>query len=357
MKHLLLLFISLLICQTAAPQKKSLKFYLEQHQGKKIDTIFRIGTSDSIKAGLPATLVFGRFKGPTFTIVSGARASEQSAVQSLLKLRREINPEKLAGSLIIIPIMNLDSFFSSCPNNGLNTDLNLDQYFPETQKSIVNGLAADFITTQIFDATDIFLDIRSAGSNEDLISYAGYYHNSELPQQALLCSRLCEISGLGTIVSRPYLQPSGQPSKQIFRQAVRLGIPALSITAAKRAAGAKSEIGPATNAVYNMLALLKMYQHKLTPQAALPKRFFNDQLLVASPAEGLFYSSAKAGSSIIKGEEIGYITDVFGRNVKIITAPADGTILKKRTGLAASTSAPLFWIGCSKSSSEKKHEK
>ncbi|MHC0444667.1 succinylglutamate desuccinylase [Flavobacterium sp. 3-218] len=345
MKHLLFYLLSFFICQTAESQKKTLKMILEQKQSAITDTIFRLTAADSSLAYIPATLISGRHKGPTFTISAGIYGMGYSAIASLLQLRREIDPEKLSGSLIIIPIMNLESFYNRTPFVSPGDQLNLNLAFPGRPAGTITEVTADFITTGIFDATDIFLEMHGGGVNENLIAHACYYDNKEFQNQTLLAARLSEISGLSTVVSQPYTQASGQPARQAFKQAVRLGIPALSIAIGKLGSNEKTDILSAKNAVYRMMHELKMYENKKVAAASPVKHRYTKQVSVSSPGRGLFHSSFKAGGIVTKDEEIGYITDVFGRNVRIITAPLSGTILKKNMGLAVDDGEILFYIG------------
>jgi len=345
MKNLLFFLFSILLVQTAQSQKNSLKKILAQLQPGVKDTIFHLSTLDSITADLPATLIKGSQSGPTFTITAGIHGMEYPSIASLLQLRREINPQKLKGNLIIIPIMNLQSFYQRTPFVNPSDNLNLNRVFPGSRTGSITEVIADFITTQVFDATDVFLDLHGGDVNEDLIPFICYYDNKEFKEQTRLVSRLSENSGFSTIVSYPYAIAEGQPAMYAFKQAVRLGIPALSIEIGKLGSCEKSDVSFTKNAVYRMLKELQMYESKKVIPGAPAKNKYNRQAYVPGPGQGLFYSSFKAGSRVIKEEEIGYITDVFGRNVKIITAPQSGTILYKAGRLPVNEGETLFCIG------------
>ena len=55
------------------------------------------------------------------------------------------------------------------------------------------------------------------------------------------------------------------------------------------------------------------------------------QIYIDPPAKGIFYSKFKAGSKVVKGEIIGYITDEFGETIKKIVSPKTGIILYMKT--------------------------
>jgi predicted deacylase len=353
MKNLILFLLSFLSFQIAQSQKNSVKNILSQQQSRVIDTIFRLKTLDNGMENLPVTLISGRQSGPTFTIAAGIHGMDYTTITSLLQLRREINPKMLKGNIIIIPIVNMQSFYKRTPLLYPIDNLNLNHTFPGNPTSAVNEAIADFITSRVFDATDVFLDMHGGDVNEDLIPFISYYDNTEFKQQTQLSARLSEISGFNTIVTYPHLQPYGQRAMFAFKQAVRLGIPALSIEIGKLGNCENSDVSFTKNAVYRMLAELKIYENKKVKATAPLKIKYNRQVYISSPCQGLFHSSFKAGSKVIKDEEIAYITDTFGRNVKIITAPRTGRILYKAGRLAVNEDDPLFCIGYTKKSMEK----
>lgn len=347
MKYILLLFLSFIASSSAQSQKKTLRTVIDEKEPKIIDTVFCLNTADSAKISIPLTIISGKEKGPTLTIASGIRGTECSSILSLLHLRREINPEKLRGNLIIIPLMSLNGYFDLPLPANLSNAPALDLAFPGNPMGTAEEAIADFITTKIFDSTDVFLDLREGNPNEDLIPYACYYENNEFTDQTRLASRLCEISGLGTVIGRPYIQSPGQPARHAFKQAVRLGIPALSITIGKLASCEKSSLLVSKRAIYQMMAELKMYENRQAPHYLIKNRC-KGQANIYGPGRGFFYSSFIAGAKVAKDEEIGYITDIFGGNVKIIAAPVSGIILKKRSSLTVNKGEALFCIGYGK---------
>lgn len=341
MKHLIFLLF-LLTIQLLQSQNKTLKEKLSHPTAKATDTIFRLHSGNSI-AELPATLISGGQEGPTFTIAAGINGMGHQSVLSLLKLRKEIRPEMLKGNIIILPIMNIKPFYDN--SSSRNLILNTNQFVSELPADSIRDIITDFITTEIFDATDVFLEVHSGNANDDLLAHMSYYDNKDFAVQTELVSHLCEVSGLNTTVSYPYKASPCQLKKCCVKQAVKLGIPAFKLQTGKITNDQKSPVLIARAALYRILAELKMYDNKKIKNVKTQKTKYSRQAYILSPAQGLFYSSYKAGRKIIKDEEIGYITDVFGKNVKIITAPYTGKILYKTRTLPVNKEQTLFYIG------------
>lgn len=338
------LLILLLAFQLACSQNQSLKEMLAKQTGKATDTIFRLETSNGAAAEIPATLISGKLKGPTLTIVAGIHGTAYRAIASILRLRKELNPEKLKGNLILIPVLNMESFYSRGTCHPIDRK-DLNRSFPGTPLGSATEVIADFITTKVFDATDVFLEVHGGDPNKAALPFIGYYENAEFAEQTRMSSRLCEISGFNSIVRYPYDLASGQPAIYPFKQAMRLGIPSLSMHIGKAANAPKTKAISARTALYNILAELNMLGSMKNAAAAPAKVRYSRQSYVLSPAKGFFRSSIKPGQKVFKDEEIGYITDTFGRDVKIVTAPSSGTILRKATNPPVNKGETLFFIG------------
>lgn len=337
-----MLFIPLL---SAHSQDFSLKKILCRQLSTVKDTIFHLKTAENVTAEIPAALISGREKGPTLTVVAGIHGTEYAAIAAVQQLRKEIDPEKLKGNLILIPVLNMDSFFSRTSDRHPLDKQDLNRAFPGNPSGSITELTADFITTRIFDATDIFIELHGGDGTKALLPFISYYNNKEFAAQTQLASRLCEISGFNTIVRYPYTLMSGQPAVYAFRQAVRLGIPSLSVYCSNTLSVQNTAPVSIKNALYNIMNELHLYEKSNNSRVVSMKTTYSQQTYIVSPGKGFFRSVYKPGEKISKDEEIGYITDIFGGNIQIITAPHSGTILSKIVTPSVTTGETLFFIG------------
>lgn len=308
------------------------------------DTIFKLSTANNVSVDIPVTLISGSKPGPTFTIIAGIHGMEYPTIMSLIEFKKEIDPKKLSGNLVIIPVVNVESFYKRTPFINPLDGLNLNRVFPGNAKGTITEVMADFFTTQVFPVTDVLLDMHGGDVSEDLIPFICYYNNKEFKKQTELSARLSQISGFDTIVSYPYILPADKPAQYAFKQAVRQGITALSIEIGKLGNWKQAEVVATKQAIYRMMAELKMYENKKVKPATPPRIMYNKQVYVAVPDQGIFYSSLKAGDTVIKDTEIGFITDIFGNRIKTIMAPESGVILYKIGTPPVNVGETLFCI-------------
>jgi len=185
----------------------------------------RIGFIDDLgnSGHLPICIINGKTLGPVFTIIAGVHGYEYPPIIATQKILKEINPEELKGTLIIIPIANMASFFTRTPFINPQDQKNLNNAFPGKKEGSITEQMALFITKNIITVSDVFLDIHGGDAPEDLLPFVCYYDNKKKPKQTALAKKLSENSGFQYVVSYPYTISETEPAKYTFKQAVQDG--------------------------------------------------------------------------------------------------------------------------------------
>lgn len=292
---------------------------------------------------LPICIINGKEKGAVFTIVAGIHGYEYPPIIALQEILNEINPQKLCGTLIILPIANIGAFYQRTPFLHPEDKKNLNKTFPGSPSGSISEQIANYITQNIIPNTDIFIDLHGGDANEDLLPFVCFYDNPKNLENTQKARQLSEISGLPMIVSYPYTISNEEPALYAFKQAVQLGKVSISIEAGKLGNLQSDNVTILKNAIYNILDFSKVY---FTEQKTKQKeqKLFTQQIYISSPKKGIFYSKLKAGDFVRKGENLGYITDIFGRQLSNITTPTQGIILYKVSTPPINEGETLFCI-------------
>lgn len=348
MKHVHIFIFLFLTCLSVSAQESTIKVILNSERSTIQDTLFRVKSVDNSTADIPVTLICGAHEGPTFTIIAGIHGMEYPTIVSLLEFRKEIDPSTLKGNLIIIPIVNVTSFYSRTPFVNPVDNLNLNRVFPGNPSGTITEAMAHFLVEQIYPITDVLLDMHGGDVSEDLMPFICHYNNQEFKQQTEQASRLSEISGFNTIVSYPYALPADQPAMYAFKQAVRQGITALSIEIGKLGNWENTEVSFTKDAIYRMMAELNMYDNKKVKSIHSETIRYNGQAYISVPVQGIFHSTVKAGDFVLKNAVLGNITDLFGNKLTTIVAPESGIVLYKVGTPPVNQGETLFCIGFEK---------
>ncbi|KPH13413.1 succinylglutamate desuccinylase/aspartoacylase family protein [Chryseobacterium sp. ERMR1:04] len=309
------------------------------------DTVFTI-KSDLKETYLPVTIIKGKAKGPVFSIVAGIHGYEYPPIIAVQELLKEIKPEHVKGTLIIIPIANVEAFQKRTPFVNPLDHKNLNNTFPGSPDGTTTEQIANIITKEIISNSTIFLDIHGGDANEDLLPFVCYYDRKDAPENTRLAHNLSAQSQINYIVSYPYNLTQTEPAKYAFKQAVQQGITALSIEAGKLGTVQKENVEMIKNAVYNMLEYSGNYvKSKAKIKNNNKSILLNQQDYIKVPENGIFYSDFKSGDLVKKNQVLGFVTDEFGNKKLDIISNSDGIILYKVGTPPVNKGETLFCIG------------
>src|SRR4051794_31155519 len=72
----------------------------------------------------PYVTITGRQDGPRATIIAGIHACEYVSIRAAVRLARELDPAEVRGQVLVVPIVNIPSFWERtpfvCPIDGVN---------------------------------------------------------------------------------------------------------------------------------------------------------------------------------------------------------------------------------------------
>lgn len=292
---------------------------------------------------LPISIINGKEKGKTVALIAGIHGYEYPPIIALQDILKEITPHNLKGSLIIIPIANIGSFYKRTPFIHPDDQKNLNLCFPGNYSGSITEQIAYWITQNIIPNTDIFIDLHGGDANEDLIPFSCYYNNENNRENTQIAKKLCEVSNLPFIVSFPYTISSTEPALYAFKQAVQDNIIGLSLEAGKLGNLQNDCVTILKQAIYNMLNFTNL--HPNITHKAEKQTFLNRQDYIKASEQGIFYSHHKSGNFIRQGEKLGYITDIFGNILEEIFSPCSGIILYKIGTPPVNKNETLFCIG------------
>jgi predicted deacylase len=327
MKHFaILVFLISMLHMSIGLAQYAMKLDIDLQPGSTSEQILTVGSGRDT-AELPVKVIKGKAEGPVFSIIAGIHGYEYPPIIAAQQIMAEIDPGKLKGTLIIVPIANTAAFFGRSVFYNPLDGKNLNRVFPGKPDGSISEQLAHLITTQVIARSTVLLDIHAGDASEDLTGFICYYDNKDTPQQTAQARKLAESVGFPLLVVYPFNLNKTQAAEYAFKHATQQGITALSMEAGKLGGVQTKSVEQIKTGVYNILAALSMYEINRKPISK--PTILNGQHYIKSPAKGIFYSDLKSGDQVVKGQKIGYITDVFGKQIANINADQDGIILYK----------------------------
>ena len=274
------------------------------------------------KTSLPILIIKGEKEGKIFTILAGVHGAEYAPIIAT----KELKPSDIKGTIIILPITNMGSFYQRTPYINPIDGKNLNRIFPGRKNGTVSEQIADFISSKIIPISDVFLDVHSGDAAEDLLPFVCFYNNKKYPKMTKITKDLCEYSGFEYVVSYPYTIKDNEPAKYAFKQASQGGKIALSFESGKLGYVQPDAVARIKRGFYRIFQKLQIYNYD--DLLGEPKfQRLNNPIYIKSPTKGIFYSKFKAGDKVLKNQIVGYITNEFGELTSEIVSPITGIIL------------------------------
>src|ERR1043166_1270929 len=149
---------------------------------------------------IPVTVVTGQHEGPVLALVAGTHGGEPSPILGLQRVRAELDPAQLKGTVILVHIANVPSFVHRTIYRGPWDQKNLNRVFPGKHDSTASERIAHAVTTQVIDQCDYLVDLHSGDGNEALRPYS-YWNNLGLDDRVDRVAREMALAfGLDHIV-------------------------------------------------------------------------------------------------------------------------------------------------------------
>lgn len=187
--------------------------------------LFRLAAGTEM--GIPIQVWHGVQSGPVLTLVANQHGNEFRTISVFGELIRQLDPRKMRGSVIGLPIANPFAF-TSCSRNtwldGLNgNDGNLNRVWPGRTEGWTTEQMAAKITESVLPKTDVLIDFHNGTHTLSI------YYSYITAVEGALGKRIGELSrafGLEILIRRPAIRGSLTEyavSRGIAAWAVELG--------------------------------------------------------------------------------------------------------------------------------------
>jgi predicted deacylase len=292
---------------------------------------------------VPISIIHGARPGPVLALVAGTHGSEVAPILALHRVRRDVDPGALRGSLILVHIANLPSYLKRTVYYNPWDGKNLNRVYPGRSDGTVTERIAHAITTEVIARADYLVDMHSGDGNENLLAY-NYWNKLGLDARADSIGReMAQAWGnYGIVVdtARPR-----DPAASVYTQntAHLHGKP--SITTENGFLGMPDAEMIQRN--YDGAFRLMRYLTMLDGPVELNDRpvWFVRTRVMVSPATGAWHPQVEVGQFVPDGGLLGYVTDYFGERIADVRAPFAGVAMYVVETPAMSQGEPVSMIG------------
>lgn len=301
--------------------------------GRKTLKWFSVQSPGGFSVPTPVIVVNGARPGPVLCLTAAIHGDELNGIEITRRIMHGLNPEKLKGTIVGVPIVNLEGFWRRERYIGDRRDLN--RYFPGSPDGSYPGRVAYALFNDIIMHCDAVVDIHT-----------GSFFRENLPQLRvdLTISQVAEMAKkFGAITVLQSIGPQGS----LRGAATAAGIPAvvmeiggpLSVEPEKVKLGVKS-----IRTLLNSLGMIDKISIWSKPQPV----FYSSKWL-RSETGGILMNKVGLGKKVGKGDILAEIIDPVSNTTYQVVSPFSGTILGRAQNQFVSPGFALFRIGIQQS--------
>jgi len=267
---------------------------------------------------MPVMIVKGVSPGPVLCLTAGVHGCEYPGIVATIRLFTTIDPKKLSGTLVIVPVVNVPSFNMKTPFVNPVDNTNINRISPGSLNGTASHLIADMLFREIIKKSNYHIDLHSGDVTENVVSLTilPKTGNKNVDSASMMLARAYNLE---------YVLVLESPSGSVSAEAAKFGIP--TITAEVGGIGILDEKDTKLhlNGLMSVLRQLKMVTGNPTPRT--DQKMLAGLVSVKVVHGGIFITEVKLGAMVKKGQMLGEILDVFGNSVEKITAPTEGVII------------------------------
>ena len=284
---------------------------------------------EGVPVSTPVLVVNGALPGPTLCLTAAVHGDELNGIEMVRRVMHDVDPNRLAGSIIGVPIVNVQGFRRGSRYLPDRRDLN--RYFPgNPDGSAAARIAYSFFTKVVMNC-DALVDLHT-----------GSFERANLPQiRADLRNPdvVTLTQGFGAMV----ILHSTPAIGTLRYAATQAGIPAVTLEAGGPSELELSEVKLGVKGIETLVNTLGMVKKRR--MWGEPEPVYYRSTWVRADNGGILLASVSLGSTVRKGDVLGTITDPMSNARSEIRSPYSGRIIGMARNQVVMPGFAAFHVG------------
>lgn len=305
---------------------------LELYEPGRLHKVWFDVITDPLGEALSLPLLIGRgsLPGPVLGMTAALHGNELNGIPVIQRLFKALEHEKIRGTIIGVPVVNVPSFIRKKRRFVDGVDLN--HIMPGKRHGNVSEVYAYRFFEQIVKKFDYLFDLHTASSGR----VNSYYIRANMDDK--ITRELALLQQAQIIVHNP-------PSDGTMRGAAEeLGIPAITLEVGNPNIFQRGMIRTSITGLMNGLVHLGMLDDKIDNtenQAILCKSSY----WIYTDRGGLLQVFPDVTDYVKKGEVIATLYDIFGDKIIDYYCPEDGIVIGKSKTPIHQTGGRILHLG------------
>nr|WP_246261471.1 succinylglutamate desuccinylase/aspartoacylase family protein [Alteromonas ponticola] len=265
---------------------------------------------------IPVYVKRGKRPGPTLFVSAAIHGDELNGIEIVSRLISSKSIEKLRGTLIAVPIVNVYGVLAQSRYLPDRRDLN--RSFPGSKKGSLASRLAHLFFNEIISKCDYGIDLHT-----------GAIHRSNLPQIRANLDDL-EVLEMAKAFGIPVLLNADIRDGSLRQAASDAGVKILLYEAGQALRYDEFSIRAGVRGVINTMRHLGMLNKSRSKGHDIRRFIARESGWVRASESGFVNHLAQLGDHVYKGDILATIADPFGDHRDNIVCPAEGVVIGKQ---------------------------
>ena len=251
-----------------------------------------------VRTSLPVLTVKGGQARPLAVIMAGQHGSELNGIASIERVFRQLNPQKLKGTVVFLPIMNPIGVHAHIEHYPIGEPYNMNRVWWDAMTSPDRSYARE-IASAVWDTylrhADVALDLHCCGGSPVYLPHA-YTSKRNWALLHAFGVPCCKLTAKPSVPSCPGMAMS---------MATTHGIPAIIGELPSHHAIDAESVRLGERGILNILKFMGMLKGKLElPEYQYEFAEEDEEIAVMTPVEGLAVTDFISGQLARKGQTV-----------------------------------------------------
>ena len=273
---------------------------------------------------IPFFLIKGVEDGPVLLVDACNHGSEYEGPPAVIRIARSLDPSKLRGTVIAVPVVNLPSFEEGRRESSID-GVNINRIWPGDETRTISYQIAFHYFREVVEKANYVVTHHSGGrdlQHPPLVAFQD--EGDEMGKKSRELAR-----AFGTKYLTRWTPFDGALVKETWKRGiVTLNPEAGGVDRSKKTFW--ENVDALVNGTVGVMRQLGMLEGEpqLPPKQIVTRTIAEPPLsYVRLKAGGLFIPEVNIEDSVKKGTVLGRLTDLFGDDLQVIEAPMDALVL------------------------------
>ena len=292
--------------------------------GQKSTGYLEVPAGVDAATNIPVIVINGEKRGPVLALVSGAHGTEYTSIIAIEKLINVLDPSQITGTVILVPLVNIQSFEQKVPHVNPIDNKSMNRFYPGKADGTQTERASFLITKQVVDRCDYLIDYHGGDLDESLRPYA-YWAPTGKESQDQISKEMVLAFGLDHIIIWRDRPADLAATRYLDNTSSARGKPSIVVEAGYAGTVDADDVALLVDGTFSTMRALKMLSGN--PRHVENPVWLDRVVDVLSDGPGIWYPLVKRGTYVQEGMKIGFVTDYFGKLILEARAPVSGVIL------------------------------